>query len=79
MDNSGNSIAFFTSVMKMVDLYVEITKENIGFCILSQDARYKHLVKSIQQKSNNSKEKIYYISMASIVMMDPQKSENIGN
>ncbi len=77
MDSSGNSAAFFTSVIEKVGLYADIAKENIGYGKLSRDARYGKLVKSTQEESDSNEEKICYTSTASIALVDPQESEDI--
>ena len=77
MDSSGNSAAFFTSVTETVGLYADIVKENIGYGKLSWNARYGKLVESTQEESDSNEEKIYYTSTASIVLVDPQESEDI--
>lgn len=77
MDNYANFAMFFTLVIEKIGLYTNIAKENIRYGKLSQDARYKKLVESIQEKSNNNKEKICYTSTTSITLLDLQKSEDI--
>ena len=70
MDSSRNFIAFFTLITEKMGLYTDIAKENIGYDKLLQDARYGKLVESTQEKFDSNEEKIYYISTASIVLMD---------
>ena len=77
MDSSRNSAAFFASVIGKVGLYANITNENIGYGKLSWDARYGKLVENTQEESDSS-EKICYTRLASIALMDPQESEDIG-
>ena len=71
MDSSKNFAAFFASITKKMGLYMDIAKENIGYSKLSQDIRYKNIVKSTQKKSNSNEEKICYTSMAKIALVDP--------
>lgn len=78
MDSSGNSAAFFASVIEMAGLYADIAKENIGYGKLSRDARYGNSVKSTREESDSSKEKICYTSTTNIALVDPQESEDIG-
>lgn len=75
MDGSGNSAAFFASVIEKMGRYADIAKENIGYGKLSRDARYKQFVDSSQ---DDSKEKICDTSMANFALVDPQESEDIG-
>lgn len=78
MDGSRNSAAFFASVIEKVGLYADIANENIGYGKLSRDARYRKLVESTQEESDSSEEKICYTRSASIALVDPQESEDIG-
>ena len=59
-------------------LYADIANENIGYGKLSRDARYGKLVESTQEESDSSEEKICYTRSASIPLVDPQESEDIG-
>ena len=78
MDSSGNSAAFFASLIEKVGLYADIAKENIGYGKLSRDDRYGKLVESPQEEFDSSEEKICYTSAASIAPVDSQESEDIG-
>ncbi|MCJ1342229.1 hypothetical protein MMC31_000409 [Peltigera leucophlebia] len=78
MDSSGNSAAFFASVIEKVGLYADIAKENIGYGKLSRDARYRKSVESIQEEFDNGEEKTCDTNTASIALVDPQESEDIG-
>lgn len=76
MDSSGNSTAFFASVIEKMGQYANIAKENIGYGKLLRDAKYKQFVDSSQ---DNSEEKIYDTSTANFALMDPQELEDIGS
>lgn len=78
MDGSRNSAVFFTSVIRKVSLYANITNENIRYGKLSQDAKYGKLVKNTQEESNSSKKKICYTRLVSIALVDLQELEDIG-
>lgn len=70
MDNSRNFAVFFILVIEKISFYAKIAKGNIRYNKLSQDTRYRKLVESTHEKSNNSKKKICYISIASIILVD---------
>lgn len=79
INNSRNFTIFFTLVIKKEGLYTGITKKNIRYSKFSwPSTRYRKLIKSTRDKSNNNKKKIYYTSMINIVLVYPQNLKNIG-
>lgn len=70
---------FFASKIGKIGLYANISNENIGYSKLSQNIRYRKLVKSTQEKSNSNEEKICYTRLASIALVNFQKLENISS
>lgn len=69
---------FFTLVIENEGLYVDIAEKNIGYSKLSRDTRYWKLIESTQGEFDNNKEKICHISIASITLVDFQKTEDIS-
>lgn len=79
INNFKKSAISFILVIKKIDLYIEIAKENIGYNKLLQDVKYKKLVENTQKKYNSREKKTCYTNMASIILIDPQVLEDIGS
>ena len=57
IDNSGNFAILFFLITKKWSLYADIIKKNIRYSKFLQNTKFEKLIKNIQKKSNNNKEK----------------------